>query len=64
MTEVYPNLVYSDLGGDFHLEGITVKVIIVQLEGSSAIAFFCPTRITNFFPRVTPVYNKFLCSMV
>ena len=35
MTEIYPNLVYSDLGGDFHLEGITVKVIIVQLEGSS-----------------------------
>ena len=35
MTEIYPNLVYSDLGGDFHLDGITVKVLIVQLEGSS-----------------------------
>ena len=29
-----------------------------------AIAFFCPTRITSFFPRVTPVYNMFLCSIV
>ena len=35
MTEIYPNLVYSDLGGDFNLDGITVKVLIVQLEGSS-----------------------------
>ena len=35
MTEICPNLVYLDLGGDFHLDGITVKVLIVQLEGSS-----------------------------
>lgn len=34
MTEIYPNIVYSDFGGEFSLDGITIKVVIVQLEGS------------------------------
>jgi len=34
------------------------------LRTAMATAFFCPTNTTSRFPRVTPVYRRFRCSMV
>jgi len=34
MTESYPNLIYSDLGGKFEKDGISVELSIMKLEGS------------------------------
>ena len=35
MHERFPNLIYSDLGGNFSQEGISVELSIMKLEGCS-----------------------------
>ena len=35
MTDRMPNIVYSELGGDFSQDGVTVEVVIVKLVGGS-----------------------------
>jgi len=35
MTDQMPNIVYSELGGHFTQDGVSVEVVIVKLEGGS-----------------------------
>jgi hypothetical protein len=35
MTDRMPNIVYSELGGHFTQDGVSVDVVIVKLEGGS-----------------------------
>jgi len=35
MTDQMPNIVYSELGGHFNQDGVSVEVVIVKLEGGS-----------------------------
>ena len=35
MTDRMPNIIFSELGGHFTQDGVSVEVVIVKLEGGS-----------------------------